>query len=65
MLSIFEFQDFEIVQLIDQLYYWQGIKELSCIDSPQGYRSFDECLDEAVIALDEFQNFRCYYGEKP
>ena len=63
MLIVFAVRDLQIFQLFsDGLFYWQGLGDYRLIDSPKGYRTFEECLEESVDALEEYDNFDYYYG---
>jgi len=63
MIIILELRDLQIFQLFsDGLFYWRGLDNYRFIDSPKGYQTFEECLEESVDALEEFDNFDFYYG---
>ena len=47
------FADFQILQSpADNLFYWCGTGENSHLDSPKGYRIFEEALNEALETIE-------------
>ena len=63
MLIVLQVRDLQIFQsFTDNLFYWQGLDNYKHCDSPKGYRTFAKALEEAVDALDEYDNFDFYYG---
>ena len=53
MLIVENFADFQILQnFADNLFYWRGTGENNHLDSPKGYRIFEEALNEALETIE-------------